>query len=527
MAGKPLIYYSITACLKTPGIDEVVVTTDDEEIALFARRFGADVVIRPDSLGDDSVTLDPVIRHALEASEVQFARRFDYVVTVQPTSPLITTKELSGALRMLKSREFDTVLSVVDDRHLCWTIVDGKQVPEYTDRINRQFLPPRYRETGAIIACNRQLLIETDSRIGTNVGLLEVEQDKSFDIDTVSDFMLCENLLRRKRVVFRVIGNQSVGMGHAYRALMVANELVGHNLLFLCTEDHKLAADFIASKNFVSRVCLQDSVLDEIDDFDADLVINDILDTDAAYMQALRDRNIASVNFEDLGPGMNLADLVINALYPPSSPMHNVKSGPDYFCLRDEFEHRGPEPTMPDPGEVLLCFGGVDEGNLSLRVLEAIFEHCETLDMHVTIVIGSGYMHRTSLDAALVRLGTARIALVTATAAISEYMTRACFAITSGGRTVFELASLKTPCIVICQNDRETTHHFGPDESGVLNLGHRDLVADKDISKAFLHLATNPETLQAMRNSLSQRDFSSGKSRVISLLRDILEGTDE
>lgn len=527
MAGKPLIYYSISACLNTREIDQVSVTTDDEEIALFARRFGAHVIMRPAQLAADSTTLDPVIRHAHSVCEEEFAALFGIIITVQPTSPLINEKYIGGALEMLVEEELDTVLSVVDDRHLRWTIQEGKRIPEYHARVNRQFLPPSFRETGAIIACRSEVLCETGSRIGSKVGLLEIEQEKSFDIDTISDFMICENLLLRKRILFRVIGNQSVGMGHVYRALMLANELVAHNLMFLCTEEHTLASDFIAERNFNVKVCSVGTIVQEIKAYEPDLVINDILDTEAEYICKLKDNNIPVINFEDIGSGIEYADVVINALYPPSKPLANVKSGADYFCLRDEFIHRGPASTEHSQNNVLLCFGGVDEGNLSLRVLNAIYPECKRLNVDLTIILGMGYMHLSVLEEALSHMENGRIELVTATSAISDYMQRAMFAFTSGGRTVFELASMCTPTIVICQNDRELTHSFGSRNVGVINLGHRIQVSDHAIVNSFRRLATQPGLRDDMARDLAKNDFSGGKSRVMSLIRMILETSDD
>lgn len=525
MAGRPLIYYSVSACLRTPEIDRVVVSTDDEEIALFARRFGADVLIRPPDLAGDAITLDPVIEHALSACEVESSSHFDVLVTVQPTSPLVGQREIGAALRKLQEQDLDTVLSVVDDRHLCWTERDGMPVPEYSERVNRQFLPPRFRETGAIIACRSDLVRSTGSRIGEKVGLVVVEQEKSFDIDTVSDFLLCENLLLRKRVLFHVVGNQTVGLGHVYRSLMLANELVGHKLAFLCTEEHQLAADLIAQRNYPVIVCSADDVMREIDGYLPNLVINDILDTDARFVRELKRRGIGVVNFEDLGSGIEHADLVVNALYPPSAPLPNVRSGPEYFCLRDEFLHRGSGSRAGERNYVLLCFGGVDEGNLSTRVLEIIYPDCREHNLTVTIVLGQGYLHRDALNTTIAALEADDIVLVTGTPAISEYMLGAEFAITSGGRTVFELAALCKPTIVICQNERETTHSFGHEQAGVLYLGHRDEVSDDVIRESFQRLATSASLRDEMCWALARTDFTKGKSRVMALIREVLDST--
>lgn len=526
MAGKPLIYYSIKACLGSRAVDRVVVSTDDEEIALFSRRFGAEVLMRPDSLADDVQTLDPVILHALRECESSANEHYELVLTVQPTSPLLSASEVDEALAMLGSGDLDTVLSVVDDRHLCWTVVDGAPVPAYTERVNRQFLAPRFRETGAIIGCRRQVLLETQTRIGERVGLLEIEQEKSFDIDTISDFMLCESLIQRKTIVFNVIGNQAVGMGHVYRALMLANELVGHRLVFVCDEADVLASQFVRDKNFQVETYLRGEAATTIAKIKPDLVINDILDTSAEFVEALKRAGAAVVNFEDLGAGIEKADLVVNALYPSSDSLNHVKTGPEYFCLREEFLHPPVVSTDSEANEVLLCFGGVDHANLTERVLQIIHPHCVNLGFRITVVLGPGYAHSESLEVALSQCDDELIEIVRTTPAISDYMKRATLAITSGGRTVFELAALRTPTMVLCQNEREQTHNFTHNRAGIVNLGLHEAVEDVEIGKAFLSLAAEPDVLQRMRESLSNSDFSSGKQRVMSLIRDVLDKAD-
>jgi spore coat polysaccharide biosynthesis predicted glycosyltransferase SpsG len=501
------------------------VSTDDEEIALFARRFGAEVLMRPDHLADDAQTLDPVIAHALHHCEETYATSFDFVLTIQPTSPLIGAAEIDRALQMLANDDFETVLSVVDDRHLSWTMKDGKAIPEYSARVNRQFLTPRFRETGAIIACKRNVLVDSATRIGAAVGLLEIEQEKSFDIDTISDFKLCENLLLRKNVVLNVIGNDAVGMGHVYRALMLANELVGHNLVFVCSDADSLAAQFILDRNFQVKVCRTDSVLDTIISLNPNLVVNDVLDTEADFVLKLKGHGISVINFEDLGSGIEHADLVINALYPSTFPLTNVKSGPEYFCLREEFLHPAANQSIDEFGDALLCFGGVDQGNLTVKVLQAIYPECVRLNMHITIVLGAGYVHHAALDGAIRVVDDQIVEVVRSTSTISDYMQRATLAVTSGGRTVLELAALRTPTIVICQNEREETHNFTFNHTGIINLGHRDRVAESDIVAAFGKVATSADIRQAMIEDLAKSDLSKGKQKVMALITEILDAS--
>lgn len=521
LAGKPLIYYSIKACLSAPSVDHVVVSTDDEEIALFAERFGAKVLMRPKELADDITTLDPVIVCAVEQAEKKWEERYDLVITVQPTSPLITASEIESAVAMFERCSVDTVLSVVDDRHLCWTIENSIPKPLYGDRVNRQQLPANFKETGSIIACTREQL-NLGTRIGGNVQLLEVPHDRSFDIDTFADLALCESLLKRKRIVFTVVGYDQVGLGHAYRTLMLAHELVHYDIHFVCEERSDLAIEYIRTQHYIVHVCDDGDLAEMCIALTPDLIINDILDTETEYMKLLKQANIKVVNFEDMGSGYADADLVINALYPHQLPSDHVLVGPKYFCLRDEFFYL-PEREIRDSVErVLLTFGGIDEGNLTIRCLKLIGDYCKINNISINVVTGPGFNNENELSDCISGLVGLDVTVFMGTRRISDFMCQSDLAITSGGRTVLELAAMQVPTIVICQNRRETTHTFASSDNGVLNLGYRGDIQDPEIRTAFENVVENRELLGIMRDKASKLNFRNGKKRVIKRITELL-----
>jgi CMP-N-acetylneuraminic acid synthetase len=519
LAGRPMIYYSIKACLSADPVDRVVVSTDDEEIALFAERFGAEVLLRPEELADDVTTLDPVIACAVEQAEEKWKERYDLVLTVQPTSPLITAHEVIAAVTALKSGSIDTVLSVVDDRHLCWTIKNGVPKPLYDARVNRQQLPPSFKETGAVIACTREQL-NLGTRIGENVHLLEVPHDRSFDIDTFADLALCESLLKRKRVVFAVVGYDKVGLGHVYRTLMLAHELVHYDICFVCEKSSDLAAEHIRSRNYTVHVCDDGGLAEACIALTPDLIINDILDTDAEYINQLKSAGIKVVNFEDMGSGYAAADLVINALYPHQLPSDHVLVGPKYFCLRDEFLYLPKHEARDSVERMLLTFGGVDEGNLTVRCLELLGAYCKENNIGIDVVTGPGFNHKQELSDCIAGLD---VTVSMGTRRISDFMCQADLAITSGGRTVLELAALQVPTIVICQNRREITHTFASSDNGILNLGYRGDVHDEEITSAVIKVIENQELLKIMRDKAGRQELRKGKKRVIKRIIELLQ----
>ena len=147
-------------------------------------------------------------------------------------------------------------------------------------------------------------------------------------------------------------------------------------------------------------------------------------------------------------------------------------------------------------------------------------------DIKVDVVIGLGYFDKGRLSEQIGFFGDSRINLVKGTARISEYMCKADLAITSGGRTVLELAALHIPTIVVCQNDRETTHTFASLENGIVNLGHHQKVDDTTLYSTILSLLESPEKLEGMKEKSCGQDLSTGKKRVIQLIKKLFVNND-
>ena len=493
--GMPMIYYSIKACLQSK-VDDIVVSTDDDEIALLASRFGADIYMRPGELGEDVVTLDPVIENTVIKMEEKHNVRYDKVVTVQPTSPLVQSADINDALDLLEPG-VDTIISAVDDRHLCWGVNNDKYTPRYHARVNRQSLPLNYKETGAVVVCTREQLT-SGNRVGNNIQLYIMPTERSFDIDTFTDLYLCEAILTRRKICFVVVGYPKVGLGHAFRAVTLANELVNFDLTFLCEESSELAAQYISSHNYSVKRCKDGEIVAALERISPDIIINDILDTKYDYMKSIKSIQAKIVNFEDLSSSNKLADITINALYPEVSDASSVFSGHRYFCLRDEFIHLDNTLLNQEVENVLITFGGVDEGNLTKRALDIIYDVCNDRNIAVTVVLGPGYTSKKSLEKYRYPNEDV-VTIVDSTQRISDYMINADLAITSGGRTVLELACVAVPTIVICQNKRETTHTFASEKNGIINLGFRGTVGDSEIFSSFLMLIDNFKIRKEMK----------------------------
>ena len=201
LSGKPLIAYAIETAMNSRYIDNVVVSTDDEEIAEIAKAYGAKIIMRPQALAEDHVPLDPVIYHAVTAVERDEDLQYDYFLTIQPTSPLLQTTTLDTMIEKMVEGDYDTIMSVKAENDLFWIKKDARFSPLYKERKNRQYLDPIYRETGAVVISRRAVLSE-NNRIGENISLFELPDEETVDIVYNQDLETAVSLRWRRKIVF-------------------------------------------------------------------------------------------------------------------------------------------------------------------------------------------------------------------------------------------------------------------------------------------------------------------------------------
>ncbi len=520
LSGKPLIAYVINAAMNSRYIDSVVVSTDDEEIAEIAKIYGAKIIMRPQALAEDHIPLDPVIYHAVTTVEKYEDKQYDYVLTIQPTSPLLQTATLDAMIEKMVEGNYDTLMSVKAENHLFWIKKDAQFSPLYKERKNRQYLDPIYRETGATVISKRDVLSESN-RIGGSISLFKLPDEEAVDIDDYQDWETAESLLRRRKIVFRVDGDHDIGLGHIYRALTLANRLVfHHNIYFVMDKSKELGIQKVCE--YYYPLCLFSneaemfSVLNEIN---PDIVINDILDTGLDYMQKLRSNGHFVVNFEDLGEGSEGAHIVINALYENSYPADNHYYGYRYECLRDEFYIFPPKKPESVVNTILVTFGGTDPNNLTRRTLEAL-EQLGLKDIMTKVILGKGYRPKEQLFEYVsdLRRDGFQIDVKENVRLMAKEMSEADILITSIGRTIYEIACMGTPCISLSQNEREARHLFVHSSHGPLYLGIAYTISADDIASAIVRLIDDYPLRKEMSEKLLKFDLKGNLERVLNLI---------
>lgn len=531
---KPLIAHTIEMGKASKYVDELVVTTDDEEIKFISEKFGAETIKRDGKLAEDSIPLDPVIYDATIQKEEKSNEKYDVVITVQPTSPLLKTKTLDLAIEKLlnpdnENKDYDTIISVVDDRHLSWGYdeKEKKYFPLYKERVNRQYLPKAYKETGSIFATRREF-VKGDSRLGENIGLIEVSKQESIDIDNYEDWWVAERILNKKKILIKADASHEIGTGHIYRGLSIASKLVNHEVIFLLDEAQELGIEIVKNNNypFITHNSnkgngkdadekAKEEIIEKIAEYDPDIIINDILNTNSKYTKTLRDNGFFIVNFEDVGGGVKYAHLVFDALYEHKIPLKNLYSGHRYYILKDEFYYQSFKKIDKDVNRILLTFGGTDPNNLTEKTLEAILE--SKYQNEIEIILGLGYSKKEEIQEKY--KDNERISIYENVKNMSEHMHNADLIFTSAGRTMYEIASLGVPCICLCQNERELSHIFGNIEHGFINLGLGSRVSKEDLIRTLENTINDYELRIEMNKRMGNVDLKHGFDNIRKLIK--------
>lgn len=195
--GKPILEYSIEAALKAELFDEVMVSTDDEEIAQVARKAGAEVpFLRSAGTANDFATTAEVIGEVLD----EYARRgitFRHLCCIYPTAPFITPEALKEAMHLLEQEQVDSVIPVVKfsfPPQRCVVIRDGRLVPKWPENMRKrsQDLEPLYHDCGQFYCLNVESFRRQRAVWMENVVPFVQEERMVQDIDTLEDWEIAE-----------------------------------------------------------------------------------------------------------------------------------------------------------------------------------------------------------------------------------------------------------------------------------------------------------------------------------------------
>ncbi|RXJ68987.1 CMP-N-acetlyneuraminic acid synthetase [Halarcobacter ebronensis] len=202
LSGKSLVEWSIEAGLKSNYIDEVAVTSDNNEILKLAQKSGATIIQRPEELASDTATTFDAIKHTIDN-----LIKYDYIILLQPTSPLRNYYHIDSAIEFLEEKEAEAVISVCEvDHSPLWsnTLDESLDMSNFLrseiKNIRSQDLPQYYRLNGAIYICDTNRLLEEKTFfLQNNIYAFLMNRESSIDIDEEIDFKMAEFLLEREK----------------------------------------------------------------------------------------------------------------------------------------------------------------------------------------------------------------------------------------------------------------------------------------------------------------------------------------
>lgn len=197
--GNPLISYVIKAALKSQYIDEVYVSTDDEEIAEVSKKYGAKVIMRPAEFATDEASSESVLLHFTEKVT------YDYLIFLQCTAPLTTTEDIDCMINNYLYSEYDTMVSVCEGdggfhaTRFIWT-ENAKPIAHSFPRKRRQELPTLYKENGAIYIMKKAGLLKYKDRFHGKIGVYIMPKYHSFEIDNIEDFEFLNKIMKARLI---------------------------------------------------------------------------------------------------------------------------------------------------------------------------------------------------------------------------------------------------------------------------------------------------------------------------------------
>ncbi|MBI2890110.1 MAG: acylneuraminate cytidylyltransferase family protein [Nitrospirae bacterium] len=209
LAGKPLMAYTIEAAKGSRLLADIVVSTEDEEIAKISRDLGVPVpFLRPTELATDAARSLPVVQHAVREMERRAGAPYEIIVMLQPTSPLRTAADIDAGIQLLMDSGADSVVSVVDvggyHPYRMKKIVDENRLVNFVDQgiedmRPRQELPPVYIRSGALYVSKRTVVMDQNTLVGADCRAQIVSPDRAINIDSIEDLYLAEYFIITRR----------------------------------------------------------------------------------------------------------------------------------------------------------------------------------------------------------------------------------------------------------------------------------------------------------------------------------------
>jgi len=501
---RPLIAHTLDSVLGSGVADRVIVSSDSDAVLRWAELHGHEVHHRPESLATDESTVSEVAEHL--ATELDWAGD---VGVFEPTSPFRSADSIAAAVARFRAGDAESLGTCVRAPHSFW--LDQKPVDTQAG------VRPLLRETGAIRLATAEALRRDHDMVTERHELFELDSDEALEVDSYDNLVVARRRCDRGTVVLRLRANAKVGSGHVHHCLELADELADQRLRFLLRDCDPFVMDLVEEQGYEWRTEADLATdLRDLAGAGANVVVNDVLDTTEQEVLVQRTAGFRVVNIEDLGPGAQLADWVVNALYPVGNgTAAHVSHGPEYATLRAEFHDVPARSIKEHPTRVLITFGGTDPARLGARCARLL---ADKVDTEIRVIVGSGGSDEGFPE---------NVTVLRHVRNMAAEMMDADLILTSAGRTVYEAAAVGTPVAVLAQAARDATHAHLNYHEGVVFLGIGPLVDDGHVVGVVERLLADhslrSELSERLQNSLDGR----GGARIGHRIRAMLKGLDQ
>ena len=515
MAGQSLIERAINKAKEIVEEEHIYVVTDSEEIRLFSERKSVRHYF------EKSLKLLPgVVIESLVGFLSTIANKYQTFILLSPYAPLLQSTEIQKALQAFYASETKLLIPVKKEFSRIFT-GSQKNIRGVLDGESEQAL---LVETQSFQIISSSLIGDGLLRSSAYPLTYELGHDL-IEIKSYQDWWVCEKLLNRKRIIFRVIGDVEVGVGHIQRALTLAHEITDHEIRFVCEEKSRIAVAKLAGYDYWMGIYRPEEIEDQILALEPDLVVNDILDTSSNYIKRLRSNNIAVINFEDLDEGAVYSNITINEMYDdPTIEGENILWGQEYFFIREEFNDAKPCQFKDKVDSLLLMFGGTDPSDFTRKILRMVKDDCGRKAIKVYVLTGNGYHFIEELEKEIEQITNVEVEYHHSIGVVSHIMEKVQVAISSNGRTAYELAHMNIPSIVLSHHERENTHKFACEKNGHIPMGiYKEVETQEKLMQAFKRLTTDTDYRRQLFDRIQPFRFVKNKKKIMNLINSLLK----
>ncbi len=331
--------------------------------------------------------------------------------------------------------------------------------------------------------------------------------------------------MKRLKILFRVDAGNTIGTGHLYECLWLAEKTKVHG--FFCIREHEKSKELIRQYGFpVLEIAKKEQnaaseyrkINSCIQRFKPDIIVIDIPHLTNNYVKKISTGNAKLVVFNALLHPVK-ADVHIATVFFPLKANKQF-FGSQYILLRKSFSRQKPSPPSRVVKHILILFGGADPGNFTLKTLKALSDISK--DFTVTVILGGAFAHTREVQSFLKQFTKPHKLFfnIRNDQPLINIMKRTDLAFVSGGYTTSELMRLGIPCIALSQNSIEEKMIFRNfPQNAFMNLGRGKNISARKLKKTAEELMRNFKKRATMSKEAAHVVDGKGIDRVFEIIK--------